>query len=268
MVQDIDEPSPLCRQHKGGNQKIMTTTRVFYIILGVYILLYCVVLNRYIAPSYYYVEYFWFIPTIIFSVAFILAMFVSPVARVLDKVANIKAWTILALTIMVACGMLQIFGVKSVWGSSLSIGLTFASVVLVMHFAKGRLTPGKALLLGCGCAWAAEGILEGIYKSGFLFYHDYPGGTSTYYTDLAKVVFLWIIPGVVITVILGGQLAHGNIPFVVCATLIAVLTMVWFLTGFKTIHFYSSDDYLIQLLSRSWRVVCCFAPALLFIRRA
>lgn len=239
--------------------------RAFYIILGVYVILYLFVLNKYIAPSYEHIEYFWYIPTIALGSIFILVMFVKPVERILDKGANIKIWTIIAIMGMVACDVLQVLGKRGFWGSYPTLGLTFASVVLVMHFTHGKLSPGKALLLGCGCAWLAEGIQEGIYKSGFLLYHDYPGGATKYYEDLARLVFLWVAFGIVVMAILGKNLAHSSTPFIACATMVALLTSIWFLTGFKTIHFYFSDDYLIQLLSRGWRGACCLTPALLFI---
>lgn len=248
--------------------------RVFYITLAIYTVLYFTVFNFYIYPNYRYSQFFWciaWLPLLILPVV----MCYPKAYDLLGKLVKLKAWIIASILLMVTCSTLYMLGITPIWGSFTSMGLTFASLVLALCLMDGRVEKGKSLLIGIGLVWVTEGILEVIYKTGWISFYSfvYPQGYRGYITDMIFVV-MWLFVGWLTLHIASKNIKalHITTEFKLLALLGVGMTAMWYLTGFHESAVpwntrYSNGIIADIPINRIWRAAVTLAPIMLLVVR-
>jgi len=185
--------------------------------------------------------------------------------KLMDKISNVRLWTIIAIIVFVLCSVLQLLRLEGFWISLPTIGLIFMAIVLVMNITEGKMSSGKSLLLGCGCVLVSRAVAEFIYKTGYLIYR-FPDGIHNYYIDL-HLIAIGLCVGIAILFKLHNNLLHPNIAFMAGISILGLLVLAWTSGGFITVHFYSDQEFLNPFISRSTMAICFLLPLTLFIKR-
>ncbi len=207
--------------------------RYWYILIGIYLTLHIVVMTSYTSPPTEHSEAVkwlfvlqWFLPTLM------LVLLVPRIQRTLNRVAEIRVWTVIGLVVAVSCVALYFSGALERWFAWTTLGLLTLLVIFIANNNR-ELGNTNAWLLGAMVALMAMGSWEIIYQTGLWFYHDFFGWElENYCTAIAKQL-TWIIPALIAILVLyqrGLQPKVGRAALV-CIGLSAVATTLWFANG-------------------------------------
>ena len=207
--------------------------RYWYILIGAYLILHIGIMIRYTTPPTEHSEMVkwvfalqWLVPT------FMLGLLVPRVQRFLNRVANIRVWTVVGLGVVVTCPTLYFTSMLERWFAWPTLGLLVLLVILVAN-NNTHLGSTNAWLLGVMVALAAMGSWEIIYQTGLWFYHDFFGWESGNYLVAVSKQLTWVIPALIVVLVLyqrGLRLSVTRIALT-CIGASIVCTTLWFANG-------------------------------------
>jgi len=247
-----------------------------FVLIGIYMVVYCTILVHYnlepklINTPRWILVYRWYLPMLLF-----IPLVVPKVRGFLDKLTNVTAWTFGGVAVVVTGTIIHLTSSAGFCGSWSTLSLLLVVTILVMNLTKTKVTSGEGLLLGCGCALVVSGVLEIVYQTGLIFYHDYFGEGMVNYSITMSRQILWILTGGLVIVKLAIQhrgLVHLNGLVMVCLSIAAILDIIWFASGmFINVHFYkgvpsiSEPNLLMTSVIRSSKAFLYLASVMLFL---
>jgi len=162
----------------------------------------------------------------------LLGLLIPSIQRLLNRIANLKVWTIVGLVAVTACIAMYFFNTSERWFAWSTLGLLTLLTITIAN-NQSRLGNINAWLLGGMVALFAIGCFEILYQTGLLFYYDFFGcGIMSYYVSVA-LQLTWIVPALIVILTMRRRGMHLRISrtTLVCLGIALIATVVWFISG-------------------------------------
>lgn len=214
--------------------EVLMKQKGWYVTIGAYLALHIGLMTNYTTPPAEHSEAAkwmfalqWFVP------AFMLGLLVPRVQHSLNRVANIRVWTVVGLGFAAVCIALYFTSMLERWFAWTTLGLLVLLVIFIAN-SNTHLRNTSAWLLGAMVVLAAMGSWEIIYQTGLWLYHNFFGWPlSSYLVAVAKQC-TWIIPALIVVLVLYQRSSlrpHLNRVVLACLGVSVVSTVIWFANG-------------------------------------
>lgn len=161
-----------------------------------------------------------------------LGLLIPKIQRYLNRLANLKVWTIVGLTAVAICVAIYFSNTSARWFAWSTLGLLVLLTIAVAN-NQPRLENVNAWLLGGMVALLAIGSFEILYQTGLLIFYDFFGcSLMTYYVTIA-LQLTWIIPALIVILTLyrrGLQFRVSRLTLI-CLGISTIAAILWFANG-------------------------------------